>query len=119
MTTITCAAAAATVGGGLQQERPALPIVRNTVLLSAAQAFHSAMHTLALAVASITLVRVLDVVGLLGLGPAIVLAAGALAAIPAGRSMDRFGRVPVLAAGRAVGVVVIEPVVRPIVRRHG
>jgi MFS family permease len=86
-------------------ERPALPIVRNTVLLSAAQAVHAAMHTLAVAVASITLVRVLNVAGLLGLGPAIVLAAGALAAIPAGRSMDRFGRVPVLAVGRSVGVV--------------
>ena len=33
--------------------------------------------------------------------PAVVLAAGALAAIPAGRSMGRFGRVPVLAAGSA------------------
>jgi MFS family permease len=81
------------------------PIVRSTVLLSAAQAFHSAMLQLAVAVASISLVRVVDVAGLLGLGPAIVLAAGALAAIPAGRSMDRFGRVPVLAAGRSVGVV--------------
>jgi MFS family permease len=91
--------------GIVMRERPALPIVRNTVLLSAAQAVHSAMHTLAVAVASITLVRVLDVAGLLGLGPAIVLAAGALAAIPAGRSMDRLGRVPVLAAGRSVGVV--------------
>jgi MFS family permease len=89
----------------VMRERTALPIVRNTVLLSAAQAVHSAMHTLAVAVASITLVRVLDVPGLLGLGPAIVLAAGALAAIPAGRSMDRFGRVPVLVAGRSVGVV--------------
>jgi MFS family permease len=41
--------------------------------------------------------------GLLGLGPAIVLAAGALAAVPAGRAMDRVGRVPVLAAGFGVG----------------
>jgi MFS family permease len=79
-----------------------LPIARNTALLSAAQAAHSAMGQLAAAVASITLVRVLDVQGLLGLGPAVVLAAGALTAVPAGRSMDRFGRVPVLAAGFAV-----------------
>jgi drug/metabolite transporter (DMT)-like permease len=43
------------------------------------------------------------VTGLLGLGPAIVLTAGALAAVPAGRLMDRFGRVPVLAAGFGVG----------------
>jgi MFS family permease len=94
------------VTGGIGlREPPDLPIVRNTVLLSASQAVHSAMHTLAVAVAAITLVQVLDVAGLLGLGPAIVLAVGALAAIPAGRSMDRFGRVPVLVAGRSVGVV--------------
>jgi alkanesulfonate monooxygenase SsuD/methylene tetrahydromethanopterin reductase-like flavin-dependent oxidoreductase (luciferase family) len=59
-------------GDGIgMRERPDLPIVRNTVLFSAAQAVHSAMHQLAAAVASITLVRVLDVAGLLGLGPAI------------------------------------------------
>jgi hypothetical protein len=85
------------------QAPPALPIARNTALLSAALAAHSAMGQLAVAVASITLVRVIDVDRLLGLGPAVVLAAGALAAIPAGRSMDRFGRVPVLAAGFGVG----------------
>jgi MFS family permease len=61
------------------------------------------MLQLSAAVASITLVLVLDVEGLLGLGPAIVLAAGALAALPAGRAMDRIGRVPVLAAGYAIG----------------
>jgi MFS family permease len=82
---------------------PALPIARNTVLLSAALAANSAMVQLSAAVASISLVLVLDMEGLLGLGPAIVLAAGALAAVPAGRSMDRFGRVPVLAAGFGVG----------------
>jgi MFS family permease len=97
--------AAGALDAGITPERPTLPIARNTALLSAAQAFHSAMHQLAVAVASITLVRVLDVPGLLGLGPAVVHAAGALAAIPAGRSMDRFGRVPVLAAGRGVGVL--------------
>ena len=84
---------------------PALPIARNTALLSAALAANSAMLQLSAAVASITLVEVLGVEGLLGLGPAIVLAAGALAALPAGRSMDRFGRVPVLAAGFCVGAV--------------
>jgi MFS family permease len=61
------------------------------------------MLQLSAAVASITLVLVLDVEGLLGLGPAIVLASGALAALPAGRAMDRFGRVPVLVAGYATG----------------
>ena len=61
------------------------------------------MLQLSAAVASITLVLVLEVEGLLGLGPAIVLGAGALAALPAGRAMDRVGRVPVLVAGYAVG----------------
>lgn len=80
-----------------------LPIARNTALLSAAVAAHSGMQQLVAAVASITLVLALDVHGLLGLGPAIVLAAGALAAVPMGRWMDRFGRVPVLAGGFCVG----------------
>jgi MFS family permease len=80
-----------------------LPIRRNTALLSAALATNSAMLQLSAAVASLTLVIVLDVEGLLGLGPAIVLGSGALAALPAGRAMDRHGRVPVLAGGYLVG----------------
>jgi MFS family permease len=80
-----------------------LPIRRNTLLLSAALAANSGMLQLSAAVASLTLVLVLGVDGLLGLGPAIVLASGALAALPAGRAMDRYGRVPVIAAGFAVG----------------
>src|SRR5829696_4613307 len=71
-----------------------LPIARNTGLLSAA---------LQAAVASLTLVQVLGIHGLLGLGPAIVLASGALTAPVAGRAMDRVGRVPVLAGGFAIG----------------
>ena len=62
------------------------------------------MLQLSAAVASLTLVLVLDVEGLLGLGPAIVLASGALAALPAGRAMDRLGRIPVLAGGYGVGI---------------
>jgi MFS family permease len=85
------------------RDSSALPVARNTVLLSAALASHSAMLSLTAAVASITLVRVLDLEWLLGLGPAVVLTAGALAAVPAGRGMDRLGRVPVLLAGFGVG----------------
>jgi MFS family permease len=80
-----------------------LPIRRNTILLAASLAANSATLQLSAAVASLTLVLVLDVQGLLGLGPAIVLASGALAALPAGRAMDRIGRVPVLAAGFVAG----------------
>src|SRR5918999_3003186 len=82
-----------------------LPIGRNTALLSAALAANSGMLQLQAAVASITLVQVLGIEGLLGLGPAIVLASGALIAPVAGRAMDRLGRVPVLAAGFATGAV--------------
>jgi MFS family permease len=83
----------------------ALPIRRNTALLSAALATNSAMLQLSAAVASLTLVNVLGVEGLLGLGPAIVLGSGAIAALPAGRAMDRVGRVPVLAAGFLIGAL--------------
>lgn len=82
-----------------------LPIKRNTALLASSLAMNSATLQLGAAVASLTLVRVLDVKGLLGLGPAIVLASGALAALPAGLLMDRFGRVPVLAAGFGCGIL--------------
>jgi MFS family permease len=63
------------------------------------------MLQLSAAVASLTFVLVTGVKGLLGLGPAIVLASGALAALPAGRAMDRFGRVPVIAAGFVIGTL--------------
>jgi MFS family permease len=82
---------------------PDLPIRRNTFLLSAALAANSGMLQLSAAVASLTLVLVLGVDQLLGLGPAIVLASGALAALPAGRRMGRIGRVPVLAGGFVIG----------------
>lgn len=81
-----------------------LPIGRNTALLSSSMAMNSAMLQLSAAVASLTLVRVLDIDGLLGLGPAIVLAAGALAALPAGLLMDRMGRIPILAGGFGCGI---------------
>jgi MFS family permease len=68
-------------------------------------AMNSAMLQLQAAVASLTLVGVVGVEGLLGLGPAIVLACGALAALPAGRAMDRVGRVPVLAVGFGAGAL--------------
>jgi MFS family permease len=82
---------------------PQLPIARNTALLSASLAANSAMLQLAAAVATLTIALVVEVEGLLGLGPALVLGTGALAALPAGRAMDRFGRIPVLAAGFVLG----------------
>ena len=80
-----------------------VPIRRNTFLLSAGLAMNSGMLQLQAAVASITLALVLEQKLLLGLGPAIVLASSAVAALPAGRAMDRRGRVPILALGFVVG----------------
>jgi MFS family permease len=65
---------------------------------------NSAMLQLAAAVATLTFILVVGVKGLLGLGPALVLGSGALAALPAGRAMDRFGRIPVLAGGFGLGI---------------
>jgi MFS family permease len=87
----------------VRQSPAELPIRRNTVLLAAALAANSAMLQLSAAVASLTLALVLGARGLLGLGPAIVLTAAALAALPAGRAMDRIGRIPVLAGGFCAG----------------
>jgi MFS family permease len=80
------------------------PIRRNTVLLAATLTCLSGMVQLAVAVATITLVLVTGIEGILGLGPAIFLLAGATAAFPAGRLMDRVGRIPVLAGGCVTGI---------------
>jgi MFS family permease len=84
---------------------PDLPIRRNTALLSAAMAVNSAVLQLVAAVSSLTFVLVTGFEALLGLGPAIFLTSSALSAVPLGRAMDRFGRVPVIAGGFAVGAV--------------
>jgi MFS family permease len=76
-----------------------LPIRRNTLLLGAAMAVYSSVLQLVAAVSSLTFVMVTGMRGLLGLGPAIFLTASALAAVPAGRAMDRIGRRPVIAGG--------------------
>jgi MFS family permease len=84
---------------------PTPPVRRNTILLAASLAANSAMLQLSAAVATLTVVLVVGVHSLVGLGPAIVLGTGALFALPAGRAMDRFGRIPVLVGGFALGVV--------------
>jgi MFS family permease len=81
------------------------PVRRNTILLAATLTSLSGMVQLAVAVATVTLVLVTGIEGILGLGPAIFLTAGALAALPAGRLMDRYGRVPVLAGGCLAGIL--------------
>jgi MFS family permease len=76
---------------------------RNTALLAAVTAVTSGSLQLVAALSSTTFVLATGFKGLLGLGPAIFLATAALAALPAGRAMDRFGRIPVIAAGFLVG----------------
>ena len=78
---------------------------RNTALLAGVLAVNSATLQLAAAVASLTFVEVTGVEALLGLGPAIFLASASLSSLPAGRAMDRYGRVPVLATGFALGAL--------------
>jgi MFS family permease len=80
-----------------------LPIRRNTVILAATLAVNSAVLQLVAAVSSLTFVLVTGVRGLLGLGPAIFLTASGLTAVPAGRMMDRYGRLPVISSGFALG----------------
>ncbi len=81
------------------------PVRRNTVLLSAAMAVNSAALQLSAAMSAISFALVTGITGLLGLGPAISLVASSLTAGVAGRAMDRFGRVPVLAVGFVVGAL--------------
>jgi MFS family permease len=73
------------------------------LILAATLAVNSAVLQLTAAVSSLTFVLVTGVRGLLGLGPAIFLTASGLTAVPAGRLMDRFGRLPVMTAGFAIG----------------
>jgi MFS family permease len=80
------------------------PVKRNTLLLASSLAALSGMLQLGVAVATTSLVLVTGIEGILGLGPAIFLVSGAVSALPAGRLMDRFGRVPVLAGGFGLGV---------------
>ena len=82
-----------------------LPIRRNTVTLAVVQALYSAVLQLGAAVLSLSFVLVTGFRSLLGAGPAIFLTASALAALPAGRAMDRYGRVPVIACGFVCGAI--------------
>jgi MFS family permease len=80
-------------------------VKRNAFLLAGALVCNSGMLQLAAALSSLTLVAVTGITGILGLGPAIFLGAGAAAVGPAGRLMDRVGRMPVIRAGFVSGGV--------------
>ena len=78
---------------------------RNAFLLAGGLVCNSGMFQLAAALSSLTLVAVTGVKGILGLGPAIFLVAGAAAVGPAGRLSDRFGRMPVIRAAFGFGAL--------------
>ncbi|HEY5059716.1 MAG TPA: MFS transporter [Gaiellaceae bacterium] len=83
----------------------AAPVRRNAFLLAGGLVCNSGMFQLAAALSSLTLVAVTGITGILGLGPAIFLLAGAIAVGPAGRLMDKVGRMPVIRAGFVSGGV--------------
>src|SRR4051794_10812189 len=80
------------------------PVRRNALLLAGGLVFLSGMVQLAVALGTVTLVSVTGIEGILGLGPAIFLVAGAIAVGPAGRISDRVGRMPVIRTGFALGI---------------
>jgi len=81
------------------------PVRRNAIVLAAGMVCLSGMIQLAVALGTVTLVAVTGLEGILGLGPAVFLVAGALAVGPAGRISDRVGRMPVIRAGFVFGMV--------------
>jgi MFS family permease len=81
------------------------PVRRNTLLLAAGLVCLSGMLQLVVAVATVVLVLVTGIEGILGLAPAIFLVSGALAVLPAGHATDRFGRMPVIRLGFVLGIV--------------
>lgn len=79
------------------------PVRRTVLLLAAGMALLYAAIQLAAAMATLTFALVTGFEAGIGFAPALFLVTGALAALPAGRAMDRFGRMPVLAMGFLVG----------------
>jgi MFS family permease len=80
-------------------------VYRNAFLLAAGLVFQSGMIQLAVALGTVTIVTVTGIEGILGLGPAVFLVAGALAVGPAGRLSDRVGRMPVIRGGFVLGII--------------
>lgn len=83
--------------------RATYPVRRTVILLATGMALLYAMVQLAAAMATVTFALVTGLKAGIGFAPALFMVTGAFAALPAGRAMDRFGRVPVLAAGFLAG----------------
>jgi len=80
------------------------PARRNMLLLAAGMAALYGMVELAAAMATLTFTSAGGSRALAGLAPAVFLGAAALAALPAGSAMDRFGRAPILRLGFGLGI---------------
>lgn len=78
---------------------------RNALLLAGGLVLVSGMIQLAVALGTVTIVAVTGEEGILGLGPAVFLLAGALAVAPAGRLSDSIGRIAVIRGGYVIGVI--------------
>jgi MFS family permease len=76
---------------------------RNLVILAAGMAALYGMVQLAVGAATLTFEEIGGSSALAGIAPAVFVAFSALAAVPAGRAMDRRGRRPILVGGFAVG----------------
>lgn len=85
--------------------RGELPVRRNMLLLAGGMAALYGMVQLTTAVATVTFVSAGGSPALVGFAPAVFLAAAALAALPAGRAMDRRGRGQILALGFVAGLL--------------
>src|SRR3954465_13923396 len=81
------------------------PVRRNALLLALGLVFQSGMIQLPAALGTVTIVAVTGIEGILGLGPAVFLLAGAAAVGPPGRIPDRFGGVPVIRTGFILGTL--------------
>lgn len=80
-------------------------IARNYRLLAAVVAAFFCFALLGTAMGPMTLLQITDNPSLSGIPGAIFLLSGAAVALPAGKAMDRFGRVPIMLIGFALGIV--------------
>src|SRR3954447_22090815 len=84
---------------------PEIDVRRSQGLIATAMAVYSAAVQLGVALGTVTFVAVTGWQRLLGAAPALMLGGAGLAAGPAGRAMDRLGRMPVVATGFVAGAV--------------
>ena len=82
-----------------------LNIKRSQFLIATAMAVYSIAVQLGVALGTVTFVAVTGWTKLLGAAPALLLGGAGIAALPAGRVMDRVGRMPVVTVGFVVGAV--------------